>query len=45
LHTIGHGAMAGPGTFHDQHRFRSTPRTWCDASAAFHLSGGRTLTW
>jgi hypothetical protein len=44
-HAIGHGAMAGPGTFRYQVWFRNTPSTFCDAGAAFNLSSGRTLTW
>jgi hypothetical protein len=44
-HVFGHGAMAGAGTFYYQLWFRSNPSTYCDPSAAFNLSSGRTLTW
>jgi hypothetical protein len=44
-HVFGHGAAAGPGVFYYQVWFRSTPATFCDASAAFNLSNGRTLDW
>jgi hypothetical protein len=44
-HAIAHGAMAGTGTFYYQIWFRSTPSTYCDAGAAFNLSGGITLDW
>jgi hypothetical protein len=45
LHTVGHGSMAGSGTFYYQAWFRNTPVTYCDSLAAFNLSNGRTLTW
>jgi len=44
-HVIGHGAMAGPGTFAYQIWFRNTPSTFCDPFAAFNLSSGRQITW
>ena len=42
---INHGAMAGAGTFHYQLWFRNIPATFCDATAAFNLSNGVSLTW
>jgi len=45
VHTLGHGAMAGSGTFHYQLWFRSTPVMFCDPGAAFNLSNGQTLSW
>jgi hypothetical protein len=44
-HIVGHGAMAGIGSFHYQVWFRSTPMSYCDAAAAFNLSNGVSLTW
>ena len=44
-HVFGHGAMAGPGFFHYQAWYRSTPSTFCDAAAAFNLSSGVTISW
>jgi len=44
-HTFGHGAMAGTGTFYYQLWFRNTPIMFCDPTAAFNLSSGRTLVW
>jgi len=44
-HTFGHGAVAGSGTFYYQLWFRNTPIMFCDPTAAFNLSSGRTLTW
>jgi WD40 repeat protein len=44
-HTIGHGAMAGSGTFYYQLWFRNTPIMYCDPTAAFNLSNGRSLDW
>ena len=43
--TIGHGTGDGSGTFFYQLWYRSTPASYCDASAAFNLSNGVTLTW
>jgi len=45
IHTLGHGAMAGSGTFYYQLWFRNTPVMFCDPSAAFNLSNGRALDW
>jgi len=45
IHTFGHGAMAGVGTFSYQLWFRSTPISFCDPTAAFNLSSGRSLVW
>jgi len=45
MHVVGHGAMAGLGSFHYQVWFRSTPKSFCDADAAFNLSNGVSLTW
>jgi hypothetical protein len=45
LQTIGHGAMAGAGTFYYQLWLRNTPIMFCDPTAAFNLSNGRTITW
>jgi hypothetical protein len=45
LHTFGHGAMAGAGTFFYQTWFRSTPIMYCDPLAAFSLSSGVELGW
>ena len=45
VHTIGHGVDAGAGTFYYQLWFRSDPSSFCDPSAAFNLSNGRSLTW
>jgi FG-GAP repeat len=42
---IGHAAMAGAGTFYYQLWFRSVPIMFCDPSAAFNLSNGRSLSW
>jgi len=42
-HTFGHGV--GSGSFFYQLWFRNTPVMFCDATAAFNLSNGRTLTW
>jgi hypothetical protein len=44
-HTIGHGAMAGTGTFFYQLWYRNTPSTFCDPFAAFNLSNGTDATW
>jgi hypothetical protein len=46
-HVLGHGAMApaGPGTFYYQLWFRNQPIMYCDPSAAFNLSSGRSLVW
>ena len=43
-HVIGHGSMAGSGTFFYQLWFRSTPGPVC-TPAAFNLSNGRQVTW
>jgi hypothetical protein len=45
LHLVPHGAMAGLGTFYYQLWFRDAPASFCDPSAAFNLSGGKTLVW
>ena len=45
VHVFGHGTMAGAGEFAYQLWFRNTPIMYCDSSAAFNLSNGRTLTW
>lgn len=45
VQTVGHGAAAGPGTFHYQLWVRNTPIMYCDPGAAFNLSNGRTLVW
>ena len=42
---VGHGAMAGSGTFYYQLWYRSTPASYCDPTAAFNLSNGISLTW
>jgi len=44
-HTLGHGTGAGAGTFYYQLWFRNTPISFCDPTAAFNLSNGRTLVW
>jgi len=44
-HSHGHGTGAGSGTFHYQLWFRNTPVMFCNPTAAFNLSSGRTLTW
>ena len=44
-HIFGHGTMAGTGCFYYQAWFRSTPVSFCDATAGFNLSNGRTMTW
>jgi len=43
-HTLGHGAMAGAGTFYYQLWFRNTPAMFCTPDA-FNLSNGRALNW
>jgi hypothetical protein len=43
-HVIGHGAMAGTGTFFYQLWYRSTPSAYC-VPEAFNLSSGRSATW
>jgi hypothetical protein len=45
VHAIGHGAMAGPGTFYYQLWYRNTPSTFCDPFAAFNLSNGARVGW
>ena len=45
IHTFGHGTGAGGGDFYYQLWFRNTPVTFCNPTAAFNLSSGRTLTW
>jgi len=45
FNTVGHGAMAGVGSFFYQLWYRSTPLSYCDPSAAFNLSNGQSLTW
>ena len=42
-HTAGHGAP--PGDYNYQLWFRNTPTGFCDPTAAFNLSNGRTATW
>jgi hypothetical protein len=42
-HTFGHGQ--GPGTFHYQLWYRSTPLSFCDPAAAYNVSNGVSLTW
>jgi serralysin len=44
-HTFGHGAGAGSGTFFYQLWFRNTPASFCDGTAAFNLSNGRSVMW
>jgi hypothetical protein len=44
-HVIGHGAMAGPGTYYYQLWFRSTPGSFCDPLYSFNQSNGRVLSW
>ena len=44
VHIVGHGSMAGPGTFFYQAWFRSIPATFCTPDA-FNLSSGRQITW
>ena len=43
-HEIGHGTMAGSGTFYYQLWFRNTPAMFCTPDA-FNLSNGRALSW
>jgi hypothetical protein len=42
-HALTHGA--GPGTFHYQLWYRSTPAAYCDAASAFNLSNGLSIAW
>jgi Tol biopolymer transport system component len=42
-HPLNHAA--GPGTFHYQLWYRSTPASYCDPAAAFNLSNGLSITW
>jgi hypothetical protein len=44
-HIVGHGAMAGTGTFFYQLWYRSQPPSYCDPIADYNLSQGQTLTW
>lgn len=44
-HIVGHGAMAGTGTFFYQLWYRSQPASYCDPVADYNLSQGQTLTW
>ena len=44
-HVIGHGTMAGSGVFHYQLHLRNTPVLFCDPTAGFNLSNGRSITW
>jgi len=44
-HVLGHGPMAGQGTFDYQVWFRNTPLSFCDPTAAFNLTNGITLSW
>jgi hypothetical protein len=44
-HTFGHGVAAGSGSFYYQLWFRNTPIMYCDPTAAFNLSSGRSLVW
>jgi hypothetical protein len=43
IHTHGHGAPAGDYSY--QLWFRNAPPAYCDPTAAFNLSNGRTVTW
>jgi hypothetical protein len=45
LHTFGHGAAAGAGSFYYEIWFRSQPVMFCDPAAAFNLSNGVRLDW
>ena len=45
VQTVGHGTMAGGGTFFYQLWVRNTPVMFCDPTAAFNLSNGRSVTW
>jgi hypothetical protein len=45
INTIGHGGMAGTGTFYYQLWFRALPLSYCDPTAAFSLSNGATIEW
>lgn len=40
---IGHGGMAGVGTFYYQAWFRSTPISFCDPAAAFNLRDRKSV--
>ena len=44
IHAVGHGAMAGTGTFYYQLWYRNTPSSFC-TPAAFNLSNGEQLVW
>ena len=44
-HVVGHGTMAGSGTFFYQIWYRSQPGSYCNPFADFNLSQGQTLTW
>ena len=44
VHVVGHGSMAGPGTFSYQAWFRSNPAGFCTPEA-FNVSSGRQITW
>ena len=45
VQTIGHSAGVGPGTFFYQLWVRNTPVMFCDPTAGFNLSNGRSITW
>jgi hypothetical protein len=45
INTVGHGPMAGTGTFYYQLWFRALPLSYCDPTAAFSLSNGATIEW
>ena len=44
MHVIGHGAMAGSGSFYYQLWYRSTPAMFCSPDA-FNLSNGTAISW
>jgi len=44
-HVLGHGSVAGEGTFYYQLWFRDMPLSYCDPVSGFNLSNGRELTW
>ena len=44
-YVVGHGPHVGSGTFHYQLHLRNTPVLFCDPTAGFNLSNGRSVTW
>lgn len=44
VHTFGHGAMIGSGTFYYQAWYRSQPAMYCTPDA-FNMSSGLSLVW